>query len=596
MAHKFRYDEADSFLLSVDCTADFFGRLHWRGPGAQAFFGYSDAELDGMPIEKLLPQPMQEAHVKLAAAFAQSGHSRKVFGASRSAVERKNGDAELVDLHMKPFFTMRPFKPIVMALVERRRHAQPHLIVMDMLGTVVAASATLRQSFAPAPGDNPARPKRRSAFGYCPDLLEFFTKFSPCFQQKFGIPVVASEHILGDICIRDSSPSSPTNKSRLMLQQDIEYNNIMKSPEGNKRARRSSIITNPNKHYLVRANVGGATEIIFDTNWCVFPTGAIYRIANADERFFECEGSIYEAKHAFEDLEDIQQKMIPVKVRMTTTNIGFFYLELAAEDPQLTGPESRTSVTKYCDPFALPSYVSEQLSQEFDGPNASPGSYDQINSLHEEENRNFLPRQNLDSPDLYEGNYVNDDQNSPLSSSAILSKRHSSSPSNFYRELKMQESKENPSSNSKSNSHSDSNSNSNSDVSVSKETNKNANADYSVRINIDQYVDENSNEINLPNKLRKVNHTRFSFIQTKNNFTAPKTLGRPSPPPLEQKQEIVDRNTVDLHGHVVDVFLVRTQSPRYLRFFHNQLKLSIFTLIISTIVFISIFFIVKHVS
>ena len=125
-------------------------------PSAEAMFGYAAGDALGMPLERLVPAELREAHLQGLARYRAGGGGH--LTSSRELLElpalRADGSGFWVELRLAPAETATEERRYVLAVfrdVTARRHAQDE--AQQALAQLEAANASLRDFVAMAAHD-----------------------------------------------------------------------------------------------------------------------------------------------------------------------------------------------------------------------------------------------------------------------------------------------------------------------------------------------------------------------------------------------------------------------------------------------------------
>lgn len=121
---------------------------------AETLFGYTEDELRGQPVERLLPEAARSRHVAERIAFVREGRSRPMGEGLELTVERKDGSTFPVEISLSPL--VGPHGPLVAAVVRdvtmrraaerkvREREAELSLILASVSDAIIASDLDYR--------------------------------------------------------------------------------------------------------------------------------------------------------------------------------------------------------------------------------------------------------------------------------------------------------------------------------------------------------------------------------------------------------------------------------------------------------------------
>ena len=119
--HRFRQvvEACPSALLMADAE----GRIELANRQAQDMFGYSEAELIGMSVDKLLPVPLRRQHADLRAAFLRNPQARSMGKGRDLYAITKDGGQIPVEVGLNPIQVDSEIKVLaaIVDLTERKR-------------------------------------------------------------------------------------------------------------------------------------------------------------------------------------------------------------------------------------------------------------------------------------------------------------------------------------------------------------------------------------------------------------------------------------------------------------------------------------------
>jgi hypothetical protein len=180
---KFRYNEINSFLISVDSSLSQDGALLWWSKAFENITSYTAEELKKMKIDDFMSESMANRHQIAFQRYIHTGISSILYKPFLVPINVKSKFCEMVSLQTKPFVWMDPFKIALISLGEMHSASGNDFIVVDSCGFI----ETYTSGFLKILGKykQMGYKEKLPLLYFCPSFLPLFLRYSIKFREQF---------------------------------------------------------------------------------------------------------------------------------------------------------------------------------------------------------------------------------------------------------------------------------------------------------------------------------------------------------------------------------------------------------------------------